>query len=133
MDFRAITAVEAFITHVLTTYSRLDVIINNATQTVRRPPAYYQHLLDDERKGAAALSAAAAEPLMLATAAAPKLAGDTTTPVRHIGNVHEQMAVSAAMSQLPLVTGDDGRDNALFPKDMLDHNGQQVRAAMHRG
>ena len=30
------------------TYDRLDVLINNATQTIRRPAAYYAHLLPAE-------------------------------------------------------------------------------------
>ena len=40
---------ESFCCHMEQTYPRLDVIINNAAQTVRRPPAYYAHLLEAER------------------------------------------------------------------------------------
>lgn len=29
---------------------RLDILINNAAQTIRRPPKYYQHLIPDETK-----------------------------------------------------------------------------------
>ncbi len=32
-------------------FPRLDIVINNACQTVRRPPAYYQHLIDTEISG----------------------------------------------------------------------------------
>ncbi|KAJ3053949.1 hypothetical protein HK097_003022, partial [Rhizophlyctis rosea] len=32
----------------LAVYKRLDVIINNAAQTVRKPPAFYEHLMADE-------------------------------------------------------------------------------------
>lgn len=39
------TDVEAFCEHVLATYPRLDILINNAAQTIRRPPQYYQHMM----------------------------------------------------------------------------------------
>jgi len=33
----------------VTTRSRLDFIINNACQTVRRPPEFYKHMMEVER------------------------------------------------------------------------------------
>jgi hypothetical protein len=38
LDFRDIASLETFLNFVIATYDRLDVIINNACQTVRRPP-----------------------------------------------------------------------------------------------
>ncbi|CAE7550983.1 unnamed protein product [Symbiodinium microadriaticum] len=49
LDFRDLSRLEAFCCHLEQNYDRLDVIINNAAQTVRRPPAYYAHLLEAER------------------------------------------------------------------------------------
>lgn len=49
LDFRDLSRLEAFCCHLEQTYDRLDVIINNAAQTVRRPPAYYAHLMEAER------------------------------------------------------------------------------------
>jgi len=49
LDLRDLAAVEDFCTFLNQQYSRLDVIINNACQTVRRPAAYYRHLLEFER------------------------------------------------------------------------------------
>ena len=49
LDFRNIGALELFCQFLKRKFSRLDVIINNACQTIRRPPAYYQHLLESER------------------------------------------------------------------------------------
>ena len=49
LDFRDLTALECFCAYVTVTYPRLDAIVNNACQTVRRPPAYYAHLIDGER------------------------------------------------------------------------------------
>lgn len=38
------------------TFWRLqDILVNNATQTIRRPAAYYRHLLPAEKAGLAAL------------------------------------------------------------------------------
>ncbi|KAI9334767.1 oxidoreductase [Obelidium mucronatum] len=50
VDFRSISMVHAFCNAIKRTESRLDVLINNAAQTVRKPPAFYQHLMDGERK-----------------------------------------------------------------------------------
>ena len=32
----------------VTTHGRLDFIINNACQTVRRPPEFYRHMMEGE-------------------------------------------------------------------------------------
>jgi len=48
LDLRHTPSVEAFCKHLLTTRSRLDFIINNACQTVRRPPDFYEHMLERE-------------------------------------------------------------------------------------
>ena len=48
LDLRDICGVERFITYLNRTLPRLDVIINNACQTIRRPPLYYKYLLENE-------------------------------------------------------------------------------------
>ena len=48
LDLRHTPSVEAFCAHLLTTRTRLDAIVNNACQTVRRPPAFYEHMMDNE-------------------------------------------------------------------------------------
>ncbi len=48
LDLRYTPSVEAFCHHVDTTRTRLDFIVNNACQTVRRPPAFYEHMMDLE-------------------------------------------------------------------------------------
>ena len=49
LDLRVLSAIELFCAHLLRTYDRLDCIINNAAQTIRRPPQFYRHLLQGER------------------------------------------------------------------------------------
>ncbi len=48
LDLRHTPSVEAFCKHVMTKYQRLDFIINNACQTVRRPPDFYAHMMERE-------------------------------------------------------------------------------------
>jgi len=48
LDLRHMPSVEAFCAELLATRDRLDFIINNACQTVRRPPAFYEHMMAKE-------------------------------------------------------------------------------------
>ena len=48
LDLRHTPSVEAFCRHILATHERLDFIINNACQTVRRPPDFYAHMMKGE-------------------------------------------------------------------------------------
>src|SRR3954465_6689213 len=49
LDLRHTPSVEAFCQQLLATRPRLDFIINNACQTVRRPPDFYAHMMDGEK------------------------------------------------------------------------------------
>ena len=48
LDLRHLPTVEDFTRRLLATEASLDILINNAAQTIKRPPAFYQHLLDAE-------------------------------------------------------------------------------------
>ncbi len=48
LDLRHTPSVEAFCAHLVATRPRLDFVINNACQTVRRPPDFYAHMMDGE-------------------------------------------------------------------------------------
>jgi NAD(P)-dependent dehydrogenase (short-subunit alcohol dehydrogenase family) len=50
IDLRNAPAVERFCARLSKRGGRLDFLINNAAQTVRRPPAFYQHLLAIEER-----------------------------------------------------------------------------------
>lgn len=50
LDLRHTPSVEIFCSHIDQTYDRLDILINNAAQTVRRPPGFYSHMMEDEMK-----------------------------------------------------------------------------------
>jgi NAD(P)-dependent dehydrogenase (short-subunit alcohol dehydrogenase family) len=49
LDLRHTPSLEAFCKEMLATRSRLDFVINNACQTVKRPPAFYAHMLEREK------------------------------------------------------------------------------------
>jgi len=48
LDLRHIPSVELFASYIEQKYERLDVLINNAAQTVRRPSGFYSHLMTNE-------------------------------------------------------------------------------------
>jgi NAD(P)-dependent dehydrogenase (short-subunit alcohol dehydrogenase family) len=48
LDLRNLPAVEAFATHLNDTLPSLDILINNAAQTIKRPLEFYSHLLSGE-------------------------------------------------------------------------------------
>ncbi|MBC2706102.1 MAG: SDR family oxidoreductase [Desulfobacula sp.] len=50
LDLRHTPSVELFCDYIRQTYQRLDILINNAAQTVRRPPGFYAHLMENETK-----------------------------------------------------------------------------------
>ncbi|WP_419211608.1 SDR family NAD(P)-dependent oxidoreductase [Maribacter sp. X9] len=50
LDLRHIPSVEIFCNFVEQQYDRLDILINNAAQTVRRPAGFYHHLMENEER-----------------------------------------------------------------------------------
>ncbi|MCP4134360.1 MAG: SDR family NAD(P)-dependent oxidoreductase, partial [bacterium] len=50
LDLRHTPSVEIFSSFIEQNYNRLDILINNAAQTVRRPPGFYSHLMENETK-----------------------------------------------------------------------------------
>jgi NAD(P)-dependent dehydrogenase (short-subunit alcohol dehydrogenase family) len=134
LDLRHTPSVEAFCRHVLDTRDRLDFVVNNACQTVRRPPDFYRHMMEGEE---AALSTL--EPDVLALVGAYEglrgyhlLPGsdDTTsaaldTPVT-VDRVLPGLARAAAMSQVPLLPEEVEAQGDLFPAGRLDQDLQQV-------
>ena len=96
LDLRHTPSVEDFCHQLLTTRDRLDFIISNACQTVRRPPEFYRHMLEAE----AALD---------------------SLPV-HVSN----LLPAAEMTQIPLLPEDALVQTGLFPEGVLDQDLQQV-------
>ena len=57
LDLRHTPSVEALCRHLDATRDRLDFIVNNACQTVRRPPDFYRHMMELETASAQAMPA----------------------------------------------------------------------------
>jgi NAD(P)-dependent dehydrogenase (short-subunit alcohol dehydrogenase family) len=117
LDLRHVPSVELFAAHLARTLERLDVLVNNAAQTVRRPPAFYRHLALAEEQPLPA----AARPLLRDHAAlgAQALArpGDAE---RAVG-----LTAPARLSQLALAPG-DAVAARYFPPDAYDLDEQQI-------
>ena len=56
LDLRHTPSVETFTDHVKKHHTRVDYVVNNACQTVRRPAGFYRHLMDEELRGLSAVS-----------------------------------------------------------------------------
>jgi NAD(P)-dependent dehydrogenase (short-subunit alcohol dehydrogenase family) len=135
LDLRHAPSVELFARHIEQTHHRLDILINNAAQTVRRPPGFYEHLLEGELRPFDELPAET-RPLLAGheecvAAVRPALGGggvDTSTlvPTWHSSDPALGIHSSAALSLLPYVLEQEGDTSALFPKGRLDADLQQV-------
>ena len=131
LDLRHTPSVEAFCTQLLATRLRLDFIINNACQTVRRPPAFYAHMLasetaalqnmsEDVRKLVGAYEGLRSPDLLPdanATALAPRAHG--------VANA-AGLSRAAELSQIPLLADELLGQSHLFPEGRLDQDLQQV-------
>ena len=144
LDLRHTPSVEAFCRHLLTTRARLDFIVNNACQTVRRPPDFYRHMMDAENavlhdmpehvrrllgtyeglRGYHLLPEAPRE-------GAPYDANQTRRPDLH-GPPHGSgknvagLTHAAQLSQIPLLAEELLAQKDLFPDGQLDQDLQQV-------
>lgn len=115
VDLRHTPSVESFCRQLLATEPRLDFIINNACQTVRRPPAFYAHMMEGETAAAQSLPPSARA--LLAAHEGQRGSGlPAVAAVPH----------SAALSQVALLPDDVLVDHALFPVGALDQDLQQV-------
>ncbi|AWV91442.1 oxidoreductase [Bradymonas sediminis] len=122
IDLRHTPSVENFCAELNRTLDRLDFIINNACQTVRRPSGFYDHLM------AAELGAEEMSPDELAlvgtfnpTTAASGLLADGGSELDTT-----QKVTSAHLSQVELLAEDGERGHHLFPAGELDADLQQV-------
>jgi NAD(P)-dependent dehydrogenase (short-subunit alcohol dehydrogenase family) len=133
LDLRHTPSVEAFCRELLATRSRLDFIVNNACQTVRRPPAFYEHMMATETAALHDLPAQVRKlvgayeglrgyhllPEAAASDAATAVAGGRLPDVA--GLTH-----AAQLSQMALLPEEAAAQLALFPQGRLDQDLQQV-------
>ncbi len=122
IDLRHTPSVELLARHLLATQSRLDGLINNACQTVRRPSGWYDHVI----RGEDAAPATAFERAVLDRNLSLRGGG---VELARLGGEEIQATglwKSAVLSQVPLLAEDLERDHALYPAGRLDQDLQQV-------
>jgi len=125
-------SVEAFCNELLATRPRLDFIINNACQTVRRPPQFYAHMMAGEtaplqdvpdtlRKLIGDYEGLRSAELLgtTASAALPVVQGRDF-------NAANGLTRAAELSQVPLLDDELVAQQHLFPEGRLDQDLQQV-------
>jgi len=119
LDLRDTPSVEALCSHLQNSLNRLDFLINNACQTVRRPAAFYKHLIADERRASTALSEQARTLIGSPdTAASNNAVAESTVPNSNV--------TAAEMSQFVVLDEDAAHDPKLFPEGTYDVDQQQV-------
>ncbi len=138
LDLRHLPGVEGFIRYLERAYPTLDILINNAAQTVRRPPAFYAHLLPFEMLELSELPPELRPLLNPAIALHPPEVPARTEAARPdallLGaalplfdpRAPAARTLPAALSQLQMLPDDGQHDPALFPPGELDEHGQQV-------
>jgi NAD(P)-dependent dehydrogenase (short-subunit alcohol dehydrogenase family) len=147
LDLRHTPSVEAFCRHLLATRQRLDFIINNACQTVRRPPDFYQHMMENET-GSLEKMPEAARKLLGAYEGlrgyhilpeAEKTEGNKDreeSPLPSLSSVNNfvvgklpvlpGLTHAAVLSQVPLLLEELAAQKSLFPEGKLDQDLQQI-------
>ena len=119
LDMRHTPSVEAFCRHLLATLPRLDFIVNNACQTVRRPPGFYKHMMGSERSAFDSMQESVRK---LLGAYSSDTLPQASLPVAF----QEGLARPSELSQLPLLPEDLLVPKHLFPEDRLDQDLQQI-------
>lgn len=135
LDLRHIPSVEIFCNYIEQQYDRLDVLINNAAQTVRRPAGFYKHLLPNEEKDFSELPKEVRDLLAdhedclkeLGVISASIADQDKNLPVSwHGKQVGIGLSASAKLSQIAY-TGDHSlATEEVFPTGKMDADLQQV-------
>ena len=128
LDLRHTPSVEAFCHELVATRPRLDFIINNACQTVRRPPDFYAHMMEGEtaalhdmpehlRKLVGHYEGLRGEHILPQTGALSPGGRDAGLP---------GLSRAAELSQIPLLPEELLAQSHLFPEGKLDQDLQQV-------
>lgn len=135
LDLRHTPSVEIFCNFIEQKYDRLDLLVNNAAQTVRRPPGFYAHLMENENKKYEDLPEAAQMLLRsfkeckekILAVAHNNLGTDLALPVTWNGKAPGiGIFASAKLSQVPYAYDHTLPAEKVFPKGKVDADLQQV-------
>jgi NAD(P)-dependent dehydrogenase (short-subunit alcohol dehydrogenase family) len=134
LDLRHIPSVEIFCNFIEQKYEKLDILINNAAQTVRRPAGFYSHLMENEELPIASLPKPAQDLLQDHTNCLEELklltigvSSSQNMPVTwHGPEPGIGLRASAKLSQIPYSFDKALVTNEVFPEGKLDADLQQV-------
>jgi NAD(P)-dependent dehydrogenase (short-subunit alcohol dehydrogenase family) len=122
LDLRHTPSVEAFCRELVAARDRLDFVINNACQTVRRPPEFYAHMMAAEQAALGGLPAHARR-LLLERWSDRAAMRSTANAVAGL--------FPAELSQVPLLPEERLTRPDQFPAGCLDGDLQQVDLRSH--
>ena len=137
LDLRHIPSVEIFCNYIEQKYDRLDILINNAAQTVRRPSGFYFHLMENEKLAISELPKLAQTLLVNHSECLQEIAdlsiGTSKTNENNVLPVTWHgpepgigLRNSAALSQIPYSFDNSLQTEEVFPEGKLDADLQQV-------
>jgi len=128
LDLRHTPSVETFARLLVERLPRLDHIVNNACQTVRRPAGFFQHLLTRETAAFESLPESLRMPLAAREDMRSSLSSRAPTSaipsVQH-RSVADGLTASAALSQRRYLD-EDFLASAVFPDNRYDEDRQQL-------
>jgi NAD(P)-dependent dehydrogenase (short-subunit alcohol dehydrogenase family) len=130
LDLRHTPSVEAFCKEILATENRLDFIVNNACQTVRRPSEFYEHMRETETAAFSSMpehvrsllgsyESAEANLVMRGKVGIPAALGRGLPELEEVLHPEDSSRVSPAASNVP-------EESTLFPQGLLDQDLQQI-------
>ncbi|CAN5594617.1 SDR family oxidoreductase [soil metagenome] len=137
LDLRHTPSVEAFCNELLANRPRLDFIINNACQTVRRPPDFYAHMMAGETAALRDMPdtvrrlVGGYEGLRSPDLLPRRGATDLQTGTRGTISDAAGLVRAAELSQVPLLADELLGQSHLFPQGRLDQDLQQVDLREH--
>ena len=137
LDLRHIPSVEIFCNYIEQKYDRLDILINNAAQTIRRPSGFYFHLMENEKLPINQLPKLAQillkdhnsclEELSSLSVGPSKTSKNNVLPVTwHGPEPGIGLRNSAELSQIPYSFDNSLQTAEVFPEGELDADLQQV-------
>lgn len=134
LDLRHIPSVEIFCNFIEQKYEQLDILINNAAQTVRRPAGFYSHLMQNEERPLSSLPKYAHDLLQDHIGCLDELkaltsgaSSNTNMPVTwHGPEPGIGLRASAKLSQIPYSFDNTLVAKEVFPEGKLDADLQQV-------
>ncbi|MEO7823367.1 MAG: SDR family NAD(P)-dependent oxidoreductase, partial [Gemmatimonadaceae bacterium] len=130
LDLRHTPSVEAFCREIMATEPRLDFIINNACQTVRRPSDFYEHMRETETAALSSMpdhvrrllgtyETAEANLVMRERIEIPAALGSGISELAPLGPPADNARLSQQLTEIT-------EESNLFPRGLLDQDLQQI-------